>query len=59
MDKYLKDHGFDSIAQLDSHVQGVLHGEELQKWHDLKVALVSPISRWLSCDILLSSGTKA
>ncbi|OBS29566.1 hypothetical protein FPOA_03504 [Fusarium poae] len=54
MDKYLKDHGFDSIAQLDSHVQGVLHGEELQKWHDLKVALSA--NNFISDLVLAISG---
>lgn len=59
MDKYLKDHGFDSIAHLDIYIQAVLRGTELQKWQDLKVALVFPSSWWLSCSILLTRGAKA
>lgn len=38
MDKYLKDHGFESVSHLDSHVQGILKGKELEDWNSLKKA---------------------
>jgi hypothetical protein len=42
MDKYLQKHGFSSVQHLDGTVQSVLKGEELQKWQDLKKALLNP-----------------
>jgi hypothetical protein len=36
MNQYLKKHGFNSLAELISHVNGVLNGEALKKWQDLQ-----------------------
>ncbi|KAM7188341.1 hypothetical protein V8F33_010681 [Rhypophila sp. PSN 637] len=51
MDKYLKDHGFDSVAHLDGHVQGVLEGKELEDWKNLKTAYVPLTERSVGFEI--------
>ncbi|KAI3399763.1 hypothetical protein diail_5831 [Diaporthe ilicicola] len=54
MDKYLKEHGFDSVEQLDSHVQVILNGKELENWRKLKASLSA--NNFISDLVLAVSG---